>query len=97
MAQGNSGSSSTMSTASTKSATVSFCGTVQRVDPHSCLLVNPSEPIGTAYDITGTRPVPKIGVMIAGHGTPKGTSTCGSATRLTKVKWAKAAACPLVK
>jgi len=84
-----------MSTASANAATVSFCGTVQRVDPHSCLLVNPSEPIGTAYDITGAKPVPKIGEMIAGTGTSNGTSTCGNATRLTKVKWHGPAICPL--
>jgi hypothetical protein len=76
---------------------VTFCGTAQRVDPHSCLLVNPSEPIGHTYDITGAKPEPNIGKMIAGSGTSAGKSTCKDAIRLTKVKWSYAAACPLVE
>jgi len=78
-------------------ARVNFCGTVQRVDPHSCLLVSPSEPIGHAFDITGVNPEPNIGTQIAGSGVSAGSSSCKGAARLTEVKWTPGAICPLVK
>ena len=75
-----------------------FCGTVVKVAESDCIAVQPTTPEETEYDITGTKPAPKIGDLIAGSGEPaKAGGICMESPHLKAVTWKKVAACPKAK
>lgn len=71
-----------------------FCGVVSHVG-RNCLTV-PATAAGTRdFDITGARPLPREGAMIAGTGRMQGLSPCTNAHRhLVSVSWRPVTACP---
>jgi len=84
-----------MAGAPSVAASRSFCGTVVMLTEAGCIGVKSSMVGQPVYEITSARPKPPVGSLISGSGTPGGVSFCMQGTHLARVRWTKAAACPL--